>query len=245
MNASRHFLLSLLMLMVVSDISIADAGSEQEFKNPSRKPRSFGVEGPALVYVVLGDSTAAGQGADYEKGIAVSTAEKLAENHRVMMTNFGISGARADDVVQKELPSAEKLKPNVVLISVSANDVVHLTSIDAVRDSLEIIIERLRVANPEVAIVVTGAPEMSAPPRIPWLLRPVAGWRTAQMNKMFRALTANQHITFAHIADETGALFRTDNSLFATDGFHPNERGYATWVAVLNFSLAQALGRPW
>jgi len=244
MNASRLLFLSFLMFVVMADIFVADAGSEQEFKNPSRIPRLFGVEGPVLVYVVLGDSTAAGQGADYEKGIAVSTAEKLAENHRVTMTNFGISGARADDVVQKELPRAEKLKPNVVLISVSANDVVHLTSIDTVRDSLETIIQRLRFSNPEVAIVVTGAPEMGAPPRIPWLLRPITGWRTAQMNKMFRALTASQHITFAHIADETGPLFRTDKSLFATDGFHPNERGYATWVAVLNPALAQALVRP-
>ena len=146
-------------------------------------------------------------------------------------------------MVQKELPRAEKLKPDAALISVSANDVVHLTSIDAVHDSLEIIIKRLRAANPEVAIVVTGAPEMGAPPRIPWLLRPIAGWRTAQMNKMFHVLTVNEHLTFAPIAEETGPLFRGDRSLFAADGFHPNERGYATWVAVLNPALAQALAK--
>jgi lysophospholipase L1-like esterase len=222
-------LLSGLVLVLMSSVLVANTVSAQEFKNPSRKPRSFG------------DSTAAGQGADYEQGIAVLTAQKLAASHRVTMTNFGISGARANDVVEKELPRAEKLTPDVVLISVSANDVVHLTSVSAVRESLETIIKRLRTANPKVKIVVTGAPEMAAPPRIPWLLRPIAGWRTAQMNEMFHALTDAQHVTFAHIAEETGPLFRSDKSLFAEDGFHPNERGYAIWVAVLNRALAQAL----
>jgi lysophospholipase L1-like esterase len=159
------------------------------------------------------------------------------------MTNFGISGARAANVVAKELPRAEKLRPDLVLISVSANDVVHLTSIDSVRISLETIIRRLRSANPKVKIVVTGAPEMGAPPRIPWFLRAIASWRTAQMNKMFQAFAGNQSIVFAHIAQETGLQFKSDRSLFAADGFHPNDRGYGLWNEILNRAFAQAL-RP-
>ncbi len=57
---------------------LATRGVPEPFQNPSPAPREFGTSGPKFVYVVLGDSTAAGQGAAYDKGIAVQTARHLA-----------------------------------------------------------------------------------------------------------------------------------------------------------------------
>jgi len=53
----------------------------------------------------------------------------------------------------------------------------------------------------------------------------------------------NYGLTFAPIADRTGPLFRRDRTLFSDDRFHPNDRGYATWTAVINEALDRALGR--
>ncbi|MEO8035609.1 MAG: GDSL-type esterase/lipase family protein, partial [Acidobacteriota bacterium] len=124
-----------------------------------------------------------------------------------------------------------------------ANDVTHLTPIGSQRRNVETIIAGLRATNPNVAIVVTGSPDMGSPPRIPRLLRGLAGRRTRSVNEMYRALVREKGLTFAPIADETGSAFRADPTLFASDRFHPNERGYALWTTVLNRALAEAIGK--
>jgi acyl-CoA thioesterase-1 len=200
--------------------------------------------GASLTYVVLGDSTAAGEGGHYEHGIAVATEQELDRTQDVTMTNLAVSGARMSDVVQHQLPTAEKLRPDVVLLSAGANDVTHLTFIRSMRSSLRELVRRLRVANPAVAIVITGSPDMGAPPRIPRLLRGLASRRTTLVNQMFVSEAAELGLTFAPIAKETGPLFRNDRTLFAPDDFHPNDRGYATWIPLLNHALHEALHLP-
>jgi lysophospholipase L1-like esterase len=234
----RSFVLVLGVAFFAACRSAGDAAEAV----PVREPRTFGSRGAALNYVVLGDSTAAGVGADYEQGIAVRTAEALGGSRRVTMHNFGVSGARAAGVVRDQLPLALERKPDLVLLSVSANDVTHLTSAKSVRSSIEQTVQALRRVNPKVAIVITGSPDMGSPPRIPWLLRALAARRTASINRELLELAASERLVFAPIAEETGPLFRADHSLFAGDRFHPNERGYATWVSVLNRALALAIG---
>lgn len=202
--------------------------------------RTFGADGPHLTYVVLGDSTATGVGADYESGIAVSTARELGRTHAVTMTNLAVSGARTHDVLRDQLPEAERLRPDVVLLSVGANDVTHLTRIRSMQADLGEIARRLRAASPAVRIVITGSPDVGSPPRVPRLLRGIASCRTKQVNRMFRREAGSLGLVFAEIARETGPLFRRDRSLFAADRFHPNERGYAVWAPVLDEALARA-----
>jgi lysophospholipase L1-like esterase len=109
------------------------------------------------------------------------------------------------------------------------------------RNSLREIVRRLRIANPSVAIVITGSPDMGAPPRIPRLLRGLATRRTQLANRMFISEAESLALTFAPIALETGPQFRADHTLFAEDRFHPNDRGYATWIPVLYRALREAL----
>jgi lysophospholipase L1-like esterase len=218
-----------------------DTTAGDVFQNPSRAPVSFGEEGSAFTYVVMGDSTAAGQGAPYPQGIAVGTAESLAKTRRVTMTNLAVSGARIKDVLDDQLHAAARLRPDLVLLSVGANDVTHLSSVAAMRSRLLHVVRGLKIANPAAIIVLTGSPDMGAPPRIPALLRGLASRRTEAVNEMFRRVAAEEHLTFAPIADVTGPFFRKDRSLFDTDRFHPNARGYATWIPVIDQAFVDAL----
>jgi len=203
----------------------------------------FGSSINARTYVVMGDSTAAGVGAAYDDGIAVGTARELAKSHGVSLTNVAVSGARMADVVRDQLAAAGSAKPDIVLLAAGANDVTHLTPIGSMEKNLRTVVAALRAANPDVAIVVTGSPDMSTPPRVPRLLRRIAGWRSRHVNAMFRRVASELDVTFAPIADETGPLFARDRTLFDTDRFHPNARGYALWIAVLNSALDRALDR--
>lgn len=231
----------LVLLVMFSVLTRCSSTSGEVFQNPSRQPVRFGDQGPALVYVVMGDSTAAGQGAAYGDGIAMGTARAIGLRRAVTMTNLGVSGARMQDVVADQLSAAVRMRPELVLLSVAANDVTHLTSVASMESGLLTIVRALKTANPAVAIVVTGSPDMGSPPRIPRLFRGLTSRRTDAINRMFQKVAAEEHLTFAPIARETGPLFRKDRSLFAADRFHPNARGYATWIPVLNGAITEAL----
>ncbi len=237
-----HIQVDNLRLLAVCAVSLL-IHARSAGASPPREAVTFGSEGNLLTYAILGDSTAAGVGGSYEHGIAMATARALAHGRRVVMTNLGVSGARTNDVLKVQTASAEAIRPDLVLISVGANDVTHLTPIRSIRRDLRAIVRRLRVANPSVAIVITGSPDMGSPPRIPRLLRGVAACQTARINRMMRAVALTDRLVFAPIAEVTGPLFRRDPSLFASDRFHPNDRGYQTWIPVLDGALAKALSQ--
>ena len=131
-----HALVVLLAVLGIEVLIAISTVPDDGYRAPSRAPRSFG-DGAArpLRYVVLGDSTGAGRGAPYERGIAVATARGLGARRRVTLTNLAVSGARLDDVRSEQLPGAMRLRPQLVLVAAGANDVTGLTRLGAVRDT--------------------------------------------------------------------------------------------------------------
>ena len=233
-----------LIALLVIEAALARRGPEVPFTPPSPAPVELG-SGPPLEYVVLGDSTAAGQGASYDRGIALETARHLAASHRVTLTNLAVSGARMGDVETRQAPVAVGRHPDVVLVAAGANDVTGLTSVGSVIRSLDAVVRDLRAANPRVVVVVTGAADMGSIPRLAQPLRAVAGWRTRQLNVAIEELVHRRGLVLAPIARATGPAFRRDPSLFAADRFHPDGRGYATWIPVLTKALDEGLqARP-
>jgi lysophospholipase L1-like esterase len=226
------------VLVAILAVEVIDARRQSgiPFEPPPRGPQEYG-SGPLLDYVVLGDSTAVGQGAPYERGIAVSTARHLsARGRRVRLVNLAVSGAAADDVVDHQLERAARRRPELVLIAVGANDAIRPRRPGRVRADLERAVESLVRARCRVRIVLTGSPELGG-------VR-VAAVGDHMNDGAFTPVVATQtNVTFAPIARETGAAFERDASLFAADGFHPSERGYATWLPVLERAIDEALAR--
>ena len=237
----RHLtVISIAMVLLTGSFARAAQG---EPERASGEIQFFGTakEGDPLRYLILGDSTAVGVGATEGNGIAIETARHLARSRGVEMKNLAVSGAQTHDVLVEQLPRIGGFAPDVVLLAFGANDVTHLTTAASVENDLETIIGYLLVYNCDVKIVVTGAPDMSTPPRIPWIFRGIAGRRTTVLNRVFRRAVETHELTFAPIAEKTGPLFRADRTLFSADDFHPNDRGYQTWVEVLTPALDQAL----
>ncbi len=231
-----------LAVLVVEAVIARRTVPDDGYVAPSPEPRSFGRDGdPPLSYVVLGDSTGAGRGAPYERSVAVRTSQILATRRRVVMTNLAVSGATMADVRADQLAAAVRRAPDLVLVAAGSNDVTQLRSGGAVRDDLVRVIDRLRAARCDVAIVVTGAADVGAVPRMAQPLRALAGLRTRQINAAVAEAARQRDVVFAPIAERTGPLFRDDRSLFAVDGFHPSAAGYATWVPILDEALGRAL----
>ena len=238
--------IALIALLAIEALIATSTVPDDGYRAPSPAPRAFGSrrrERPRLRYVVLGDSTATGRGAPYERGIAVATAGHLAARRPLTLTNLAVSGARFGDVRRDQLPAAVRIRPDVVLVAAGANDVTGLTRLRSVRADLEEIVDRLRAARCDVAIVVTGSPDVGAVPRLAQPLRAVAGRRTDQVNGAIDDVVRERGLVLAPIAARTGPLFRADRSLFAADDFHPSAAGYATWVPVIEAALDRALAR--
>lgn len=244
-TATRRRMVKRWMAVMAVLLLMVGCSTRGDRPQPARAPGGVAVFGlgEPLRYLVLGDSTAVAEGGTYANGIATLTARHLADGRRVEMLNLGVSGAQTRDVLREQLPRIGAFVPDVVLLDFGANDVTHLTPARAVERDLREIVGRVVAINCKARIVVTGSPDMSTPPRIPRLLRPVAGWRTRALNRVFRAQVERSGLTFAPVADETGPLFARDKTLFYSDRFHPNDRGYATWVVVINRALDEALAK--
>ncbi len=229
------------ILILVLEVLIVISGKREEFQNPERKVSIFGDSNQKLRYLVMGDSTTAGQGGMYDQGIAIQTAKHLSEKATVDLLNTSISGATTQTLIDNQLQEGLTFKPDIVLISISANDLTHLVGVSTLEKNLKIIVESLVKNNCRVKIVLTGTPDMGAVPRFPQPLRSIAGLRAQQQNKLFNDFISTHNLTWAEVAKETGPAFRKDQTLFYTDNFHPNDRGYKLWIDVINPALDEAL----
>ena len=230
-----------IALLLGVEALLALRNKPSPYTNPDPSPTKFGEAGQPLTYVVLGDSTAAGQGADYNQGIAARSGRYLNSlGLEVTMVNLAVSGARTGNVLQEQLPRLVE-RPDIVLISVGANDVTGLSSVSRVRQDLDSIADELVRRNCDVKILLTAAPDMGTSPRLLQPLRWVAGYRTKQLNEAFFAVIKDRKLTLAPIAQKTGPIFASQPQLFSNDRFHPNEKGYAVWADVINPSLLEAI----
>ena len=193
-------------------------------------------EGRRVVW--LGDSTAAGIGASNSAGALPSqVADGLAGPS---VSVLAVSGSRVADVLGDQVPKVAGLEPDLILISVGANDTIHLTGRGAFRHTYEKVVRALPSGVP---VVLLGVPDMGAIPRFAQPLRAVSGWRGRNLDAEVRQVAARTGAIYADIAGPTGPPFRRDpNRYFAADDFHPSNAGYGLWAeAVLkvlrNFSL--------
>lgn len=201
--------------------------------------------GPALDLVVLGDSLAAGLGADsrFETiGGVLAVGVAALTGRPVRLTNVAQVGAESSwlegqvDRALETVPSA-----HVALVTVGGNDVTHLIDhSESVRDLAEAV-RRLRASGAEV--VVGTCPDLGTIEPVPQPLRSV-------VRILSRDLAAEQTVAVVEAGGRTvslGDLLAPDflsspEVMFSTDRFHPSAAGYARAAAALLPSVCAALG---
>ena len=179
-----------------------------------------------LRMVWLGDSTAAGVGASTaDTTLPRQVAYRL--GRPVQLTVLARSGARIGDVLEHQLPRAAALRPEILVVSVGANDATHLMGAGTYRRRWR------RLVPPRGAtLIVLGIPDMGSPPRLAQPLRALVGWRARRLDRFgARWLAGRGSATYVDIARRTGPAFRDDpGRYFARDRYHPNDAGYRLWA---------------
>ncbi|MEA2452810.1 MAG: hypothetical protein QOG04_1520 [Actinomycetota bacterium] len=203
---------------------------------------TFGpADGEPLRFVVLGDSTAAGLGAGSpEHAYATVLSERLADDgYRVELIAFGVSGARAKDVAEEQVPLALDAHPDLVFVGIGANDASHMTSLSSVGSSMEFALTQLETTG--ATIVVAGPPDMRAHA---WLepLRSIVGWRGRQVAERIESVAHEHGLLTVPLARLAGPYFATHpEDAYAADNFHPGPGGYRAWADAIYPVLVQAL----
>ena len=175
---------------------------------------------------VLGDSIAWGQGAARERDrLAARLTDGLAlRGTDVEPRVFAVPGARSTGLLT-QVDRALAWRPALAVVVIGANDLTHLEPVGPAVQALAEAVRRLRAASAEV--VVAPAPDLSAVPHVPAVLRETVRAAGALFrDRQVRAVLAEG----GRVADpdqRASRAFAADASLFSADRFHPSSAGYA------------------
>ncbi|MFV0260650.1 MAG: SGNH/GDSL hydrolase family protein [Acidimicrobiales bacterium] len=180
---------------------------------------AVGATGPLLVAV--GDSTAIGIGASAPGRGYVRLLLDLLREHRDprwRAINLGQSGARADDAIERQLPAARRLDPDLVVCCVGTNDLVWTLSTSGLRRDLRAIVDGLPMTS------IVGLPAGASP-------RARAARRVVVASGRERGLA---------VVDPWSEPAPGGEARLAVDRFHPSDLGYRLMAA----PFARRLGLP-
>ena len=203
--------------------------------------------GDRLDLVVLGDSIAAGLGAHRPKRtLGGRLARELAKETRrtVRLTSVAEVGAEAWMIPERQLPRLKQnYRPDLAVVIVGGNDVIHRVPAGDSVDSLIEVIEDLKVRG--AAVIVGTCPDLGA-------IGPVKRPLKSYLSHSSKSLAASQaEAALAHgarvvnLAEVVGPLFMSrPDEMFSIDRFHPSELGYKRTAEALLPSLLAAVGVP-
>jgi lysophospholipase L1-like esterase len=199
-------------------------------------PWSGTLDGPdPLRILVLGDSTAAGVGAQSQLDALPGNLARAFHEHWQRGSTWnaiGQNGATARDVIERYLDVASAEEYDLVFLSIGANDALGIRSRGAFARDMRVILRRLRARSPHALILVSSLPAFFRFESLPNPLRWVLYLHSSSLEAAARRV----------VAGEPGVVMSpppppyTDD-FFASDRFHPSASGYRDWV---EFALADS-----
>ena len=183
--------------------------------------------GTSVRLAVLGDSVAAGLGAesaaDTVAGILVRGVAE-ASGRSVTMHNHAVVGARSADL-ELQVTRCLTARPHVALVIIGANDVTHFVPRAIAARQLETQLARLVDAG--TAVVVGTCPDLGTVRPVGPPLRWVARERSRALASAQRRVAIRTGATPVNLYDLLGPEFAANaEAFFGPDRFHPSSLGY-------------------
>ena len=182
-------------------------------------------DGPPLRLLVLGDSAAAGVGAQSQSEalsgqlVAALQNEFCVEWHVVAKT-----GWRTHDAIRAV--EALPVQPfDLVVTSLGVNDVTASVPLSHWLHLQRSLLHKLRTTCSPQRVLISAVPPMQTFTALPQPLRWYMGQRAAQFNRALKAWT--EHEAGCQLVEHQGPLSKAH---IASDGFHPSPAAYAIWA---------------
>lgn len=188
-----------------------------------------------LKILIIGDSSAAGVGADtQENALSGQLVKLLSTSYDIEWALHAKTGAKTDDGLEwiTSLP-AERI--DYVISVFGVNDVTSGKTLSNWRRSQTQFRKLISQRYPEAMLICCGLPPVHGFPALPQPLRWYLGRRATQFDNDLKRHTATA--SKVHYLD---LRFTQDVSKMATDGFHPGPEVYNLWASKLNSLVMQS-----
>lgn len=187
----------------------------------------------SVPFLVLGDSTAVGVGAETPEG---SLPGRVAETIGATYTeNHARSGA-----VVKDLPGqiAQATLPHyrLILVQIGGNDIVRFRGAQEIAEELGTILDTLPPAD---RVVVISAGDVGAARLFPYPLTAFYTRLNKAYHEAFSSEVPTHGMTYVDFSKHDGnRLFREEpDKYLAPDGFHLSSEGYGLWFDAVKDAL--------
>ncbi len=210
---------------------------EAALKSPDNKQTyvlGYGIGSENLVYVAMGDSLTAGVGVDnYEKSFPFLITKSLAASgNEVVLKDRAFPGTKTADLKGDLLEQTIKDQPSVVTILIGVNDIHGNISRSDFKGNYEEILSRL-TKETKAKIFVVNIPFIGGTDLLRFPYNFYFDWQTKQFNEVIKNLAENYNVKYVDLYSQTFEEFKKEGDHYASDSFHPSEKGYAAWAKII------------
>jgi lysophospholipase L1-like esterase len=229
-----QFLRKPLLALALLVIQTLRAGHRKDLPSFQNQDPSgvFGDPGkPLLRIVVLGDSSVTAPGVEpLDAAWPRRIARGLTDRFRVELCSVAVGGSKARDVLADQLPRALQLSPDIVFISVGANDALRATPLPRFESDYRVIVEHF--ADSGVGVAVSGIGDLGSIPRLPAVVRSIARIRGRSFDRAIRRVVADHPDVLKTDTWSAGwqEFLTNPQQTFAGDQFHASAYGHRIYT---------------
>jgi lysophospholipase L1-like esterase len=207
------------------------------------RPWTGSLPGADLIrLLVLGDSTAAGVGAESQhEALPGSFANEFGDrfDRGTDWVALGENGATARDILERFIDDATSSPWDVVFLTIGANDALGLRSRRAFARDVREIVRRLRESSPDALLLVSLMPRFDRFRSLRGPLRWNLALHAASLDDAARAAVRGLDRVFALPKPPPYTP-----TFWASDMFHPGPAGYREWAEFVVDSVPLRLLAP-
>ena len=200
--------------------------------------------GEPVDLLVLGDSIAAGLGAERPKHTLGSRLARGIASHAgrsVRLRTAAVVGSESSRLAAQLASLPPGYRPDVAVIIVGGNDVTHRVPVAESVRHLAGAVDDLRARGTQV--VVGTCPDLGALRPVPQPLRALGSRASRQLADAQRVAALERGAWVVSLAHVVGPFFITNpEEMFSLDRFHPSAHGYKRTAKAMLPSVLAALG---
>ncbi|MSW68686.1 MAG: SGNH/GDSL hydrolase family protein [Actinobacteria bacterium] len=200
--------------------------------------------GDPVDLLVLGDSIAAGLGAERAKhtlGGRLARGIARSAGRSVRLRTAAVVGSESSMLADQLAALPDSYRPDVAVIVVGGNDVTHRVPVAESVDHLGVAVDALRARGAEV--VVGTCPDLGALRPVPQPLRALGSRASRQLAQAQRETALARGARVVSLSHVVGPFFITNpDEMFSLDRFHPSAQGYKRTAKAMLPSVLAALG---
>lgn len=198
-----------------------------------------------LAIAVLGDSLASGLGASVpEMGLAHLWHARLRAEHPAnTLFAFAVPHSTMGDVLRHQVPRLRGLSADVVVVIAGANDLRYTRDVRVLMRRFQNLLEVIHGTVPGAQVVAGGMPDVTRTVAVPRALKAPVQRLCARLNDRMQAIASSLGDGFIDMFAYTSAPLCEGAEYLCSDGFHPNDFGYAEIAERAYPALAQAVVR--